>query len=133
MSIRGVTLSHLLYVIILAAIGNTAIYLGLAFINGQLLPNVVGAMYALSGYLTRTVVMVVIFAVPADFIFAFCFRIAPAGTAAMAILGTLVLVMLGNTVILEGTLNSRAAFAACVTLAAVLWFAYEQAQCCGGP
>jgi hypothetical protein len=70
--------------------------------------------------------MVVLFAVPADYIFALCFRMAQPSIAAMAILATLVVVMIANTLIFEGALSRRAWVAACCTIIAAGWFAYEQ-------
>ncbi len=121
------TLPRSLLVLLLSLGGNIAIYLGFAFINTRLLPHTLARFYGATTPGSRTAVMVVIFAAPADYAFALCFRQMSSSLAAMAILATLVATMVGNSLLLEGALSPRAWIAAIATILAAGWFGYEQA------
>ena len=120
---------RLLPVLLLSLGGNVAIYFGFAFINARPLPHILARFYGATTPGLRTAVMVMLFAVPADYAFALCFRMISPSLAAMAILATLVVTMIGNALLLEGALSPRAWISAIVTILAAGWFGYEQAIC----
>lgn len=113
--------------VVLAFLGNGLIYAGLALINARLWPSALSGFYGATSVAVRIVVMEVLFAVPANAIFALIFRLFPAVYASVAILATLVLVMSANAVLLGVQMNVRMTMAMLATLLACGWFAYEQA------
>lgn len=112
----------------LALLGNALIYAGFALINARLFPAALGPVYASTSTLVRILAMEVLFAVPANAVFALIFRITTPAPASIAILASLVVVMAGNAVLLGNPISPRMLAALAATLAACAWFAYETAR-----
>jgi len=111
-----------LAVIVLAMAGNVLIYAGLAFINGQLVPGLLGPVYGATGAVTRSLIMLGACAAPANFIMATAYRITGPGAAGMAILATLVLVLIAKSLVLVDRLPTVELTAAtAVTIVGALW------------
>lgn len=115
----------LLRTVALALMGNVVIYLGLAFGNGILLPTQLGGFYATTSVLTRMVIMLPFFALPANLLFGYCFRSASPGMATASIMAATAVVMCANAMLLAGGIGVRPLVAGVVLVLAAVWFGVE--------
>lgn len=106
--------------------GNILIYIGIAFVNTQLLPNVMQGVYAQLSLWPRVLIMSVVTAPIVNYLFSVAYQKVGAGNAGMMIISTLALVLIAKAVLIHGGgLNMRIGFAAAVLIAAAAWVAYE--------
>ena len=119
-------MSAILQALLLALIGNSLIYSGIAFINGILLPVTLQLVYRHTTVLHRVLVMTLLFSTLANFIFSRVYKITDPANAGMVILGTLVVVLVTKAVWLEGGgFNGRVTLATAVLILAAAWVSYE--------
>lgn len=108
-----------------ALLGNAMIYAGIAFINAQLLPAWLGPVYDTSEVWHRAWLMLVL-ALPANFLFSAVFRSVPPMSASMVIIATLVVVLAAKSLLLAGQWPSaRLLVAIAAVLASCLWVIRE--------
>ena len=105
--------------------GNLLIFVGLAFVNGVLLPSMLSSLYGATGTTTRNLMITLACALPANAVFAWCYREAGPTMAGMAQMSTLAIVIIGNVALLGHAIPARAWPAALALLAAAAWFGWE--------
>lgn len=110
----------------LTLIGQGLIYVGIAFINKQLFPEVLASLYDLTNAVTRALIMNLVLAFPANLMVGKAFELVPPGIAGMFVLGTLMVVLVVNAILLTGSMISlKAWIAVCGTLLFAAWAGYE--------
>lgn len=106
--------------------GNVMIYVGIAFVNGQLFPQALGDLYAQLTMWPRVLIMSIVTAPIVNYLFSVAYQKVGAGNAGMMIIATLALVLIAKAVILNGGgLNMRVSMAAVILIAAAIWVAFE--------
>lgn len=108
---------------------NTFIYMGIAFVNTQLLPSVLNGLYEQTSLWQRVLIMSVVTGPLANYLFSVVYRLAGPANAGMMIIGTLALVLISKAMLLNHTMPTpRIGMAAVALIAAALWLAHELAQ-----
>ena len=115
----------LLRTIVFSLTANALIYSGLAFGNGTLLPTWLNSIYAATSVLTRMVIMLPLFALPANLLFGYCFRMASPGMATACVMATAAVVACANAMLLNGSFGFRPVVAGAVLVLAAVWFGVE--------
>lgn len=115
-----------LYALGCTLLGNILIYIGIAFVNTQLLPNALSGVYAQFSMWPRVLIMSIVTAPIVNYLFSLAYQKVGPGNAGMMIISTLALVLIAKAVLLHGGgLNMRVVCAAIVLIAAALWVAFE--------
>lgn len=119
-------MTYLITPVLVALFANIMIYLGIAFVNAQLLPTVLSGVYEQASLWMRVLIMSVVTAPLANYLFSVVYKKAGADHAGMIIISTLTLVLIGKAVLIHGGgLNIRVVLAAIVLIGAALWMAFE--------
>jgi hypothetical protein len=117
------------HAIALALLANGLIYVGLAWVNAQLLPGVLGPLYNGTPVFARLVVMQAIAGLPAGWLLSRVYTLVSPGTAGAAVFGTLFLVLSAKAALLQGAWpGGRPLAAVAITIAAARWAAHELAR-----
>ncbi len=119
-------MAYLITPVLVALFANIAIYIGIAFVNAQLWVSGLNEFYAQTSVWVRVLIMSVVTAPLANYLFSVVYKKAGAGNAGMIIISTLALVLIGKAVLIHGGgLNIRVVLAAVVLIGAALWVAFE--------
>ena len=110
----------------LALVGQGAIYVGIAFVNGALLSETLSGVYAATGQTARVAIMTLTASTACNFLLPHTYRLVSPGIALGVILVTLVLILAGKAVLLGGGQpNWRLALSVAVLAGSAAWVAQE--------
>ena len=121
-------LQNLLIALTASMIGNVLIFVGLAFVNGFFFSSALSYVYSSTSLGVRNLIMALLIALPANVVFAWCYRETGPVLAGMAQISTLTLVIMANSALLGHALSGRAWLAAAALLVAAAWFGWEVSQ-----
>lgn len=122
-------MTAMLLTLLIALFGNALIYAGIAFINAQLFPSVLGGFYDSVSLWPRVLMMSVVSGVLGNYLFSLVYRLAGPSGAGMMIIGTLAFVLVVKAMLLNHTMPTlRIGVAAVALIGAALWVVHELGQ-----
>jgi hypothetical protein len=102
------------------------VYAGIAFVNQQLLPRLLAPVYTHVGETARVAIIMLLAAVPANYLLSYIYRIIDGSQALMVILATLVFVLAVKSMLIgDGGVSWRVMLACSGTAAMLAWLVYE--------
>lgn len=119
-------MSNVFLAFVYALSGNVLIYSSLAFINKQFMPGVFGQIYEHTNDFWRLVIVSALTISTANLLFSKIYRVTDPGNALTVILVSLILVLVGKSMLLGmGVMTWRTVLSVAVLACAAAWVSYE--------
>lgn len=109
-----------------ALAGTAVVYIGVSFINAQLLTESLGWIYERTGVFARSIIMLIVLATPGNVMISYVYRFVDPATAGMVLIAALAIVLTAKALLMgvDG-LGWRAAAAGTATTLSLIWLAWE--------